>query len=61
MAERLNLAECLEIVIGLARENVLEERQCDGEEMFADRAKQLEAVARIDDYVRYGKGHVAQS
>lgn len=46
----IKLEEAIEIVIGLARENILEERQCDDEEMVEGREKQIAAVDTIEDY-----------
>ena len=51
MSEFIDLKEALEITVELARENVLEERQCDDEGMLADRAKQQAAVDRVQSYV----------
>lgn len=45
--DRMNLKEALDITVELARENILKGRQCDNEDMLADRVKQLNAVDRV--------------
>lgn len=47
MAEFMDLTQALEITVELARENILEERQCDDDAMLADRARQIQAVDRV--------------
>ena len=46
----MKIEEAIEIVMSLARENVLEERQCDNEQMIAARLEQLEAIGTVEDF-----------
>jgi hypothetical protein len=46
----ITLEHAIEIVIGLVRENIFEERQCDDDEMAADREKQIAAIDTLEDY-----------
>jgi len=46
----MRIEDAIEIVMSLARENVLEERQCDDEQMVADRLEQLEAIGTVEDF-----------
>jgi len=50
----LDIDRAIDIVLSLARENVLEERQCNGEEdMLRDRLEQLEAITAVEKHLGY--------
>ncbi len=60
--ERMNLKECLDVVHDLAMGNMIDwDMATEDEALMAERDRQMEAIGRIVDYVRWGKGHMPQS
>ena len=44
------LEDAIEIVLSLARDEVIDERECTEESELSERAKALEAIATVEDF-----------
>jgi len=46
----MQIEDAIEIVLSLARDEVIDERDCDDEEMLKGREDALEAIATVEDF-----------